>query len=130
MKLPKWSKTIKEQIHQKLQGTAGTGAVKKLRSRSGETLAETIIALLLGALALVMLAGAIAAGSNSILKSKNKLDAYYSKNEELVNVTGTSTTTVDISSTGSNPSLDVTISGVTYTENDEFSKNPVVVYKK
>lgn len=43
----------------------------KLRGRAGESIAETLIALLISALALVMLAGAISSAANMITKSRN-----------------------------------------------------------
>ncbi|MBR6219536.1 MAG: hypothetical protein IKQ80_03100 [Clostridia bacterium] len=50
--------------------------LKKLRAKAGETLAETLIALLISALALMMLAGAITAASNVLSKSKNSMNTY------------------------------------------------------
>ena len=44
-------------------------ALRKLKSRSGETLAETLVSVLISALALVMLAGAIGAAKNIIANS-------------------------------------------------------------
>ena len=55
----------------------------KLRSRSGETIAETLIALLISALALVMLAGAVDAAARIIMKSEAKMQAYYQANNDL-----------------------------------------------
>ncbi len=52
-------------------------AKKKLRSRAGESIAETLIATLIAALALVMLAGAISSAANMITKSKTLMDKYY-----------------------------------------------------
>ena len=48
----------------------------KLRGRLGESIAETLIALLISALALMMLAGAITAASNVLSKSKNSMNTY------------------------------------------------------
>lgn len=50
---------------------------KKLRSRSGETIAETLVALLVGVLALMVLAGMISATSRIVKKSEAKMDDYY-----------------------------------------------------
>ena len=52
-------------------------AKAKLRSRKGETIAETLIALLIASLALLMLAGAVSAASNVVTKSKNAMISYY-----------------------------------------------------
>lgn len=56
-------------------------AANKLRSRTGETITETLVSVLISALALVMLAGAITAASNIIKRSRNALSNYYAANE-------------------------------------------------
>lgn len=50
----------------------------KLRGKSGESLAETMIATLIAALALVMLAGAVSAAANVITRSKTAMKTYNS----------------------------------------------------
>ena len=108
---------------------------KKLKSQSGESLAETLVSLLIAALALVMLAGAMSTASGVILKSRDKLDKYYSANEEdsgivkmasegaIVNggITIADTETTDMISSQSFK--------ITYYKNDEFGNTPVVAYK-
>ena len=47
---------------------------KKIKSPSGESIAETLVALLIAALALVMLAGAMTAASNMIAVSRKKMN--------------------------------------------------------
>lgn len=66
----------------------------KLRSRSGETIAETLIGVLIAALALTMLAGAISASLNVITTSETKMNAYYDENEKVV---GLSSGTINVS---------------------------------
>lgn len=56
----------------------------KLRSRAGESIAETLVALLISALALVMLAGVISASTRIVTSSREKLNKYYSVNEGIV----------------------------------------------
>lgn len=56
----------------------------KLSSNAGESIAETLIALLISALALVMLAGSIYAASNMVTKSRQQLKRYYRANEIMV----------------------------------------------
>ena len=56
-------------------------AAGKLGSRAGETITETLVSVLISALALVMLAGAITAASNIIKRSRNALSEYYAANE-------------------------------------------------
>lgn len=52
-------------------------ASKKLRSRAGESIGETMFALLISALALTMLAGAISSSGQVILKSERVMERYY-----------------------------------------------------
>ena len=54
----------------------------KLCRKNGESLIETIAAMLIAALASVMLAGAIYSASISVDKSRAYIDSYYSENEE------------------------------------------------
>ena len=56
----------------------------KLSSNAGESIAETLVALLISALALVMLAGSIYAASNMVTKSREQLKKYYRANEIMV----------------------------------------------
>jgi hypothetical protein len=56
----------------------------KLSSNAGESIAETLVALLISALALVMLAGSIYAASNMVTKSRQQLKKYYRANEIMV----------------------------------------------
>ena len=108
-------------------------AVKKLHQKAGETLAETLIALLISALALVMLAGAVTTSTKIVNKSKEKVNAYYSANEAsngVVQMSGTGdSATISISDTTSSDKLSFTPIPVTYYENDVFSGREVIAYK-
>lgn len=114
--------------------------VEKLRKRGGETIAETLIALLIAALALTMLAGAISVSSSIVTKSRNTLRTYYETNERTVvgmkSATGQANITFASVSNPDDPdgSPDVTISldpeAVNYFTNDTFKKSPVIAYKK
>ena len=84
--------------------------IKKLKSKTGETIAEVLIALLISSLALVMLAGMISATQSTIAKSKNKLEEYYQKNEELETYTGQSKReTIKISGTAAGVTITVEV---------------------
>ena len=48
----------------------------KLRGKSGESIAETLIALLISALALLMLAGAVSSAANIVTKSRAAVKTY------------------------------------------------------
>lgn len=52
--------------------------VRKLRGRSGESIAETLIALLISAAALLMLAGAISSAAHMIGESNTAMKKHYS----------------------------------------------------
>ena len=54
-----------------------TKGKKKLASRRGETIGETLIALLISALAMLMLAGAISSASNMLTRNRSSMDTYY-----------------------------------------------------
>lgn len=98
---------------------------KKLRDRAGESLSETLVALLISAFALVMLAGAIATASRIVMVSRDKLEHYYDENENLATMeTSDGTLTMKFS----NSTVKIP---VYYYENDVFGTNKTVVaYKK
>ena len=62
--------------------------IGKLRSRAGETISETLVALLISSLALVMLAGAIGAAGRMITSSKAAMMAYYSSDRDMAEHAG------------------------------------------
>lgn len=107
-----------------------TGAIRKIRNRAGETIAETLIALLIAALALVMLAAAISTVSGIITRSSDKIDKYYDENENLVKGSGDSggSMTLETSGSASTPGLSATIS-VHYGSNNVLnSSSPVIAF--
>lgn len=53
-------------------------ALRKLRGRTGESIGETLVALLISALALVMLAGAIASATGIVTRSNEAIRQRYS----------------------------------------------------
>lgn len=63
----------------------------KARSQAGETLAETLISLLVAALALVMLAGAVAAAGRIVDRSKTAMKDYYTADAKVAGRTGSGT---------------------------------------
>lgn len=107
----------------------------KLRSTAGESISETLVALLISALALVMLAGAISAASRIVMKSRSKLETYYDKNETLVNLSaGSNAGSVTITEPPAPGAIadddDTESIPIVYYENDAFSKNKVIAYRK
>ncbi len=104
-------------------------ALKRISCNAGESISETLIALLVAALALTMFAGAISSSANVINKGRIKMDEYYDANESIVTMTGTSQTGKTVTITdGSN----FTQSGIdiTYYTNDYLGNTSIVTYKK
>ena len=54
----------------------------KLRSRAGESIGETLIALLISALALLMLAGAISSAGRIVTRNKAAMISYYGSTDD------------------------------------------------
>lgn len=110
--------------------------IKKLHSRAGESIAETLVAVLIAALSLTLLAGAISTSTSVIKKTREKLSDYYD------DCSGTGDKGVAWMSAESGTALedgialsmaDVTYPikyDITYYINGEFSQAPVVSYKK
>lgn len=103
--------------------------IKKLRSRAGETISETLLSVLVGALALVMLAGAVSAASGVITKSREKLNTYYNTTETVISkVYGKENLTAGTVTVKSGETKTAEVS-VRYAVNDVFGSTPVVVYR-
>lgn len=108
---------------------------EKLRSRTGESIAETLIAVLVIAVAAMLLAGMISATNNMVRQSNDKMNEYYKENAklEIIAKTTTSTDTIQISAKVVNETSDIAFSipgvPVTYVENTTFGSNPVIAYR-
>lgn len=61
-------------------------AISRLRNTAGESIAETLIALLISSLALIMLAGAVSTATDIVKRSKTTMSAYYDADSALTNV--------------------------------------------
>ncbi len=57
----------------------------KLRGRAGESIAETLIATLIAALALVMLAGAVASAARIVTTSRKAIEEYQNEIYDPIN---------------------------------------------
>ena len=118
--------------------------LKKISGQSGETIAETLVALLIASLALMMLAGAVSSAMNVVTRSKKAMDDYYTVNNAVVaratakpdkdGLTVRETTSGDY--TGK---LNITISGlqpspepieVDYWKNEQISGTQVIAYTR
>ena len=103
------------------------GWKKKLRSRAGETLAETLVALLVASIGLTMLASMINSSARLITKSRSVLRDYYAENNKLEEraEAGNFEIVVDYPGTDIKPET-VTVS---YYENNTAGASPVIAYK-
>lgn len=118
------------------------GRIKvKLHSQSGETIAETLFALLISALALVMLAGAIGTAARIVTQSEDKMQEYYQEYNKLASPIDQGTSSKDSIigfKNGENTVMLVNEKdaegnigiGVKYYINQVFASKPVVAYAK
>ena len=101
--------------------------LKKLSDQAGETIAETLVALLIASLALMMLAGAVSSAMNVVTRSKNAMDEYYADNNGIVaREDRLKSGTLTISLSGLRSSSENI--PVEYWKNDKLSGTPVVAY--
>ena len=111
---------------------------RKIKNRSGESIAETLVALLISSLALVMLAGAITASAGMIKTTRSKLSDYYEANEYIAKMSApvssvsglTSDTNQTIVIAESTSSFSQSVTSISYLKNDVFTDYPVVVFGK
>ena len=104
----------------------GKRGLKKLKSRAGESIAETLVALLISALALLMLAGAVSSAARVVTGSSNKLKEYYAADRNLATRSGADTNKVDI--TIAAEKVTQTFRDVNYYENETLGSTNVVAY--
>ena len=97
---------------------------QKLRSRAGESIGETLIALLISSLALLMLAGAISTTTRIVTHSNETMDAYYAADRGLAaRDTGEASLTVTLNDGENTWSYNVNAY-----ENATFSTRRVIAY--
>lgn len=104
---------------------------KKLRQQRGESIAETLIGLLISSLALLMLAGAITTATRIITQSKNVMRNYYEKNNDMIEEknSGSSGTLVLSEKNASGTEGDISKSfSVKYYKNEMLGNYPVISY--
>lgn len=102
--------------------------LKKIKSKTAETIGETLVALLIASFALLMLAGAISTSTGIITSSSDKIDNYFEKsNSNLVEMEDAGTGNVVIKEKGGSVTMNIP---VTYGTNDDLgSKSPVIAFK-
>lgn len=104
------------------------GRIKaKLKSRAGESIAETLIALLISSLALLMLAGAVTSASRVVNLSKAKMADYYDKDAALAEFKGSGSATVTLTDADTLTELQV-FKDLGESANNAFANNVVVRY--
>lgn len=111
-----------EEAHMKIK------ALKRLHSRKGESIAETLIALLISSLALVMLAGAISTAGNLIRISETTMENYYSGLNALGSP-NTSGLSIEMNDKDGHVYLNTEgTASVEYAVNTGFPNRPVIAY--
>ena len=103
-------------------------AFHKFGSNAGETIAETLVALLISALALVMLAGAISSAGKVITTSDKKMAEYYEQDAILAARDGKSGTPINLNIKNEAGNVDEKHE-VIPVSNEEFASMHVVAYK-
>ena len=90
----------------------GNRVSSKLKSTSGESIAETLVAVLISAFALLMLAGTVNTASNLITNSQASLKTYYKDYNNLADpeTEGTSATAIVKPKSGSEEVLSDSVS--------------------
>ena len=61
--------------------------MEKMCSRAGESIGETLVALLISALALLMLAGAVSSAGKIVTRNKTAMETYYSTGQGQIKTT-------------------------------------------
>ena len=108
-----------------------TDIANKITSQKGETLTETLIALLISSIAMVMLAGAITATSHVVDTGQEKMKSYYDANNAMIENSGTSDSgAFTLKDTTGASSRDIKTYNVTAYKNTEFSGHTVTLYNK
>lgn len=107
---------------------------EKLKSKSGESISEVLVALLISALAIVLLASMIAASTNMVMKSKSKMKDYANAENSIVERSGDGESgSVQIVDSNNNPVVLTDGAGtgieVAYFTNDESVRHTVRSYK-
>lgn len=103
-------------------------ALRKLKSRTGESLVEVLVSLLIAALALTMLASTIATSSKIITQSKDKMEDYYDQNNAMAGQSQDGALTAALTISGSDVSLTGDDLSISFSINTEVGSTKVVSY--
>lgn len=101
----------------------------KLLSKAGETLTETMVALLIASLGLVILAGAVSTTTRIVQRSEGVLESYYDLNNEVAQQPNKTdgNLTIQIKPVSGNYLSENSFNTKGYT-NSYFTKTPIVSY--
>ena len=120
--------------------------LRKLKNSRGETITETLVALLIASIALVMLASMISSTSSIVTTSTKAMQEYYNANNRMLSH-GTAATVgegtgsgsaegntmgsaqITFSITGTESTLTLGPKNITLYENNRFEKTPVISYQ-
>ena len=102
---------------------------KKIYHNGGESIAETLVALLIAAVGLVMLAAMITSGTRLVQKSQKKMNTYYQQNNVVAGENGNgSEMTIKIQENTGTQQVTQEFA-VEYYENDTLSGTSVISYR-
>ncbi len=101
--------------------------IQKIKSCSGESIAETLVALLISAISLTMLASMISTTVSIVKQSEKKMEAYYTENTRLEKLDPDSSSAQDLNLELKGTNLNVTLP-ISYESNEEFRKYTVIAY--
>lgn len=107
------------------------GIAAKLKSRAGESIGETLVALLISSLALLMLAGAVSTASRVVTRSRRAMTDYYAESG-VVEARTASEGTLRMILKDNSPSEPMASMSYTvnYYENDTIAGKPVIAYAR
>lgn len=99
---------------------------RRLASARGESITEVLVAIVIGAMAILLMAMAISASSNMVSKGREAMDEYYAANEKLASGDGAATFsgTVTIKDGGT----EIVKAGVEGYSTDQFNGDLIAIY--
>lgn len=102
-----------------------------IRDEQGETITETLVSVLIGGLALLMLAVVLATSNNIISESKQSMNEYYAKTNAIASETHApsegNSVSVTLKDASGNPLADPATVNVNYSVNDVIGET-IVAY--
>ena len=103
--------------------------MKKLRQKTGETIAETLVALLVSSIGLLMLAGMLNGSTMMIVRTRKTVGSYYAGNNKLEEKSGDPSGTVNMVFRDEEGKIREEAFPVVYYVNRTIGKRPVISYR-